>query len=71
MLEDTSHDFPGAQEIRRGNRAGRALTAERMRALAGALGQRQAVMAENRLPKMSLDDLLAFQGEEDEQESRA
>lgn len=31
----------------------------------------RAVMAENRLPKMSLDDLLAYQGEEDEQESRA
>ena len=31
----------------------------------------RAVMAENRLPKMSLDDLLAYQGEEDEEESRA
>ena len=30
----------------------------------------RAVMAENRVPKMSLDDLLAYQGEEDE-ESRA
>jgi hypothetical protein len=26
---------------------------------------------ENRVPKMSLDDLLAYQGEDDEQESRA
>ena len=31
----------------------------------------RAVMAENRVPKMSLDDLLAYQGEDDEQESRA
>ena len=31
----------------------------------------RAVMVENRLPKMSLDDLLAYQGEEDEEESRA
>ena len=31
----------------------------------------RAVMTENRLPKMSLDDLLAYQGEEDERESRA
>ena len=31
----------------------------------------RAVMAENRVPKMSLDDLLAYQGEEDEEESRA
>ena len=31
----------------------------------------RAVMAENRAPKMSLDDLLAYQGEEDEEERRA
>ncbi len=31
----------------------------------------RAVMAENRVPKMSLDDLLAYQGEDDEAESRA
>ena len=31
----------------------------------------RAVMAENRVPKMSLDDLLAYQGEEDEEQSRA
>ncbi len=31
----------------------------------------RAVMAENRLPKMSLDDLLAYQGEEEERERRA
>ena len=31
----------------------------------------RAVMAENRLPKMSLDDLLAYQGEDEEEERRA
>ena len=31
----------------------------------------RAVMAENRVPKMSLDDLLAYQGEEEEEERRA
>lgn len=31
----------------------------------------RAVMAENRVPKMSLDDLLAYQGEDEEEESRA
>ena len=31
----------------------------------------RAVMAENRVPKMSLDDLLAYQGEDDEKERRA
>ncbi len=31
----------------------------------------RAVMAETRMPKMSLDDLLAYQGEEDEGEARA
>ncbi len=30
----------------------------------------RAVMAENRLPKMSLDDLLAYQGEDEEEQSR-
>ena len=28
------------------------------------------MMVENRLPKMSLDDLLAYQGEEEERERR-
>ena len=31
----------------------------------------RAVMTESRVPKMSLDDLLAYQGEEDERQSRA
>lgn len=31
----------------------------------------RAVMAENRVPKMSLDDLLAYQGEEEEEQRRA
>ena len=31
----------------------------------------RAAMAETRLPKMSLDDLLAYQGDEDERQSRA